>query len=59
MPQHPLAGGEVDIGGDEAANFGVVITALEIVPACFLVIYVTPVAEGLFSAEGFCERTGR
>ena len=37
MPQHPLTGGKVDVGGDEAANFGVVITALEIVPACFFV----------------------
>ena len=35
MPQHSLAGGEVDIGGDEAANLRVVISALEIVPSCF------------------------
>ena len=59
MPQNSLTGGEVDIGGDEAANFGVVITALEIVPACFLVIHISAIAEGLFRAKGFCERTGR
>ena len=51
MPQHSLAGGEVDIGGDEAAEFGVVVTTLEIVPACFFVIHIAAIAEGLFRAE--------
>ena len=37
MPQHSLAGGEVDIDGDEAANLGVVLSALEIVEPGFLV----------------------
>ena len=37
MPNNPLAGGKVDVGGDEAAEFGVVISALEIVPAGFFV----------------------
>ena len=59
MSQNSLSGGEVDIGGDEAAEFGVVISALEIVPACFLVIHITPVAEGLFRAKDLCKRTGR
>ena len=59
MSQHPLTGGEVDVGGDEAANFGVIVSALQVIKPGFLVIYVTPVAEGLFRAEGFCQRTGR
>ena len=59
MSYNSLTGGKVDIGGDEAANFGVIITALEIVPACFLVIHITAIAEWLFSAECLCERTGR
>ena len=59
MTQNSLTSGEVDIGGDEAANFGVVVSALEIVEPGFLVIHITPIAEGLFRAEGLCERTGR
>ena len=59
MPQNSLTGGEVDVGGDETAEFGVVVSALEIVPACFLVIHIAAIAEGLFRAEGFCQRTGR
>ena len=59
MPNNPLTGGEVDIGGDEAANLGVVVSALQVIKPGFLVIYVTPIAEGLFRAEGLCERTGR
>ena len=57
MSQHPLTGGEVDIGGDEATEFGVVISALEIVPARFLIVNISAIAEGLFRAKGFCERT--
>ena len=51
MPQHPLTGGEVDIGGDEAANLGVVVSALQVIEPGFLVIYIAPIAEGLFRAE--------
>ena len=59
MPQHSLSGGEVDVGGDEAAEFGVIVSALEIVEPGFLVIHIAAIAEGLFRAKGFCERTGR
>ena len=59
MSQNSLTGGKVDVCGDEAAEFGVIVSALQVIKPGFLVIYVTPVAEGLFSAEGFCERTGR
>ena len=37
MSQNSLSGGEVDIGGDEAAEFGVVVTALEIVEPCLFI----------------------
>ena len=57
MPQHSLTGGEVDVGGDEAAEFGVVISALEVIEPGFLVIHISAIAEGLFRAEGLCERT--
>ena len=59
MPQHSLIGGEVDIGGDEAAEFRVVVTTLEIVEPCLFIIHVAAIAEGLFRAEDLCERTGR
>ena len=59
MSQNSLSGGEVDIGGDEAAEFGVIITTLEIVPARFLIVNISAIAEGLFRAKGLCERTGR
>ena len=59
MSQNSLTGGKVDVCGDEAAEFRVVVTTLEIVPACFLVIHISAIAEGLFRAKGFCERTGR
>ena len=59
MSQHSLTGGEVDVGGDEAAEFGVVISALEVIEPGFLVIHISAIAEGLFRAEGLCERTGR
>ena len=57
MSQHPLTGGEVDVGGDEAAEFGVIVSALQVIEPGFLVIHITPIAEGLFRAKGFCERT--
>ena len=59
MSQNSLSGGEVDIGGDEAAEFGVVISALEIVPARFLIVNISAIAEGLFRAKDLCKRTGR
>ena len=59
MPQHSLAGGEVDVGGDEAANFGVIVSALQVIEPGFLVIHIAAIAEGLFRAEGLCKRTGR
>lgn len=52
MPQDALAGGEDDIGGDEAAGAGVVVTGLEIVEGGLGVIDVAAVAEGLVGAQG-------
>ena len=39
MPENALAGGEEDIGGNKPADFGVVVSALEVVEpgfGCFL-----------------------
>ena len=39
MPENALTGGEEDIGGNEPADFGVIVPALEVVEAgfgCFL-----------------------
>ena len=58
MPQHSLAGGEVDVGGDEAANLGVVVSALQVIKAGFFIIYVATIAEWLLRAEGRGERAG-
>ena len=51
MSQHSLTGGKVDVGRDEAAEFGVIVSALEIVEPGFLVIHITPIAAGLVRAE--------
>ena len=59
MTQNSLTSGEVDIGGDEAANFGVIVSALQVIEPGFLVIHIAAIAEGLFRAEGLCKRTGR
>ena len=59
MPNNPLAGGKVDVGGDEAAEFGVVISALQVIEPRFFIIYIAAIAEWLFRTEGFCKRTGR
>ena len=38
MPENALAGGEEDIGGNKPADFGVIVPALEVVEAGFLII---------------------
>ena len=52
MSQHPLTGGEVDVCGDEAAVFGVVVSALQVIEPRFFIIYIAAIAEGLLCAEG-------
>ena len=37
MPNYALTGGEEDIGGNEPADFGVIVPALEVVEAGFFV----------------------
>ena len=34
MPENALTGGEEDIGGNEPADFGVIVPALEVVETC-------------------------
>ena len=59
MSQNSLTGGKVDVCGDEAAEFGVIVSALQVIKPGFLVIHIAAIAEGLFRAEGLCKRTGR
>ena len=59
MTQHSLTGGEVDVCGDEAAEFGVIVSALQVVEPCLFIIHIAAIAEGLFRAEGLCQKTSR
>ena len=56
MPENTLAGGEEDIGGNKPADFGVVVPALEVVEAGFLIIDIPTVAEGIILSECGSER---
>jgi hypothetical protein len=51
MPENALAGGEEDIGGNEPADFGVIVPALEVVETGFLIIHIPTVAEGIILSE--------
>ena len=51
MPENALAGGEEDIGGNEPADFGVIVPALEVVETCLLVIDISTVTEGIILSE--------
>ena len=51
MPNYALTGGEEDIGGNEPADFGVIVPALEVVETRLLVIHISTVAEGIILSE--------
>ena len=51
MPENALACGEEDIGGNEPADFGVIVPALEVVETCLLVIDISTVTEGIILSE--------
>ena len=51
MSENALAGGEEDIGGNEPADCGVIVPALEVVEAGFLIIDIPTVAEGIILSE--------
>ena len=51
MPENALAGGKEDIGGNEPADFGVIVSALEVVETCLLVIDISTVTEGIILSE--------
>ena len=51
MSENALAGGEEDIGGNEPADFGVIVSALEVVETCLLVIDISTVTEGIILSE--------
>ena len=54
IAQYSLAGGGKSVGVDEAAGFGVVVSALEVIGFCFRVVDIATVAEGVILAEGGC-----
>ena len=56
MPENALACGEEDIGGNKPADFGVIVPALEVVEAGFLIIDIPTVTEGIILSE--CGREG-
>ena len=51
MPENALTGGEEDIGGNEPADFGVIVPALEVVETCLLVIDISTVTERVILSE--------
>ena len=51
MPENALTGGEEDIGGNEPADFGVIVPALEVVEARLFVIDISTVTEGIILSE--------
>ena len=51
MPENALTCGEEDIGGNEPADFGVIVPALEVVEACLFVIHISTVTEGIILSE--------
>ena len=50
VAQYALAGGDKGIGVEEAAPFGGVISALQVIQICLLVEDISPVAEGVIPA---------
>ena len=56
MPENALAGGEEDIWGNKPADFGVIVPALEVVEAGFLIIDIPTVTEGIILSECGSER---
>ena len=55
MPQHPLAGGQEHVGGDESAGLGIVVPGPQVVQLGLLVVDVAPVAEGVQRAQCGCQ----
>ena len=51
MPENALACGKEDIGGNKPADFGVIVPALEVVEAGFLIIDISTVTEGIILSE--------
>ena len=51
MPENALTCGEEDIGGNEPADFRVIVPALEVVETCLFVIDIPTVTEGIILSE--------
>ncbi len=55
VSQHTLAGGEVDVCGDEAAELGVIVPALEVVPTRFGIVDIPPITERVVKPDRVCQ----
>ena len=53
-----LTGGHIYVGGDEAADFGVVVAGGEIVEAGFGIVVVTAITERVVCAKCSCQGAG-
>ena len=59
MSGKSLPSRNIGIRIDEPADFGVVVSALEVVEASFTVIHIAPVAEGVILGQGEAHGFGR
>ena len=53
-----MASNSIGIGVDEAADSGIIISALEVVESCLGVVDIATVAEGVQGAEGCGQSAG-
>jgi len=59
MFHNPLSCGHVNICGDKAAYFGVIIPALQVIQPRFRIVVITPVAERVIRAQCSCQGASR
>ena len=52
-----MTGGDEDVGIDEAAGFGVIVSGLQIIQPGLSVVDVTTVGQGVRNTEGICHAT--
>ena len=55
MSDNSLTGGKENVRGDEPAGGGIVVAALEVVPARLFVVDIAPVTEGLICTYRVCQ----
>ena len=58
VPCQRFAGGNVAVGVQKSAGFGIVIARCQVVVTRFRVVDIAPVTERIFGTEGGCQGTG-